>query len=73
MYSRQKGGHNGGVQTVIYIPNTKLIASGSSDDMIKIWNYETGECLNTLLGHSYTIKSLKYIENTRLIVSGSED
>ena len=58
---------------MIYIPNTKLIASGSRDKTIKVWNYETGECLNTLEGHSSWIKSLAHIENTKLIVSGSGD
>jgi WD40 repeat protein len=30
---------------------TGLIASGSADDTVKIWNSSTGECLNTLKGH----------------------
>ena len=58
---------------MIYIPNTKLIASGSVDNTIKIWNYETGECLNTLSGHNSAIKSISSIENTKLLVSGSGD
>jgi WD40 repeat protein len=28
-----------------------LLASGSDDKMVKIWNPSTGECLNTLEGH----------------------
>lgn len=36
-----------------HILNTKLIMTCSSDTTyIKIWNYETGECVNTLYGHS---------------------
>jgi len=28
-----------------------LLASGSVDRKVKIWNSSTGECLNTLEGH----------------------
>ena len=73
MQSRHKDGNSREVETVIYISKIKLITSGSYDCTIKIWNYETGECLNTLLGHSNAIRSLTYIENTKLIVSGIKD
>ena len=33
--------HSNDVSSVIHIPNTKFIVSGSYDKTIKIWNYET--------------------------------
>ena len=53
--------------------NTKLILSGSRDKSIKIWNYETGELIHTLIGHNDTINSIIDIPNTKNIVSGSVD
>ena len=41
-------GHNSDVNSVIELLNTKFIASGSDDKTIKIWNYESGECISTI-------------------------
>jgi WD40 repeat protein len=34
----------------------KIIASGSADFTIKIWNLENNECINTLYGHTMPVK-----------------
>ena len=47
--------------------------SGSDDKTIKIWNYESNECICTLSGHSYSVNSVAHIEGTKYIVSGSRD
>ncbi len=31
--------HTNTVTSIVYIPNTKYIVSGSKDNTIKIWNY----------------------------------
>ena len=41
----------------------QLIVSGSFDNSIKIWDVETGECLNTLKGHSNGIRSVAFSHN----------
>ena len=56
---------------MIEILNTKLIASGSDDKTIKIWNYESGECISTLSGHTGLVTTLVYIPGLNFIVSGS--
>ena len=40
-------GHTGSAYTVIHIPDTKYIISGSGDKTLIIWNYETYEYINT--------------------------
>ncbi len=47
--------------------------SGSSDKTIKVWNYQSGECLHTLKGHTNEILSIASIPDTKFIVSGSTD
>ena len=44
-------GHTNLVYSIIHISGTKYIVSGSWDKSLRIWNYKTYECINTLLGH----------------------
>ena len=52
--------------------NNNIIASGSTDTKIKIWNIEQEECLFTLEGHAFTVIALIQGNNGNLI-SGSYD
>ena len=49
------------------------ILSGTYDDTIKIWDSETGNCLNTLNGHTHCITSVSFNYDGTRIVSGSFD
>lgn len=48
-----------------------LIVSGSSDNSIKIWNWEKGICINTIYGHTNWVNCLVYIHVADILVSGS--
>ena len=41
-------GHNSEVLSVAFGADDVIFASGSADETIKLWDAETGECLNTL-------------------------
>ncbi|KAI9055636.1 hypothetical protein LZ554_000580 [Drepanopeziza brunnea f. sp. 'monogermtubi'] len=62
-------GHRNGVMCLQFDDN--ILATGSYDSTIKIWNIETGECLRTLKGHTSGIRALQF-DDTKLI-SGSLD
>jgi WD40 repeat protein len=51
---------------------TYLIASGSFDKTIKIWNKNYGDLLWTLTGHDNLVKSVAF-DSTFLLASGSYD
>lgn len=51
----------------------RLIVSGSNDHSIKIWDAETAECLETLIGHSDQVLSVAFSNDNKLIVSGGSD
>jgi WD40 repeat protein len=58
---RSLAGHTGTISALIVLPNEKL-ASASNDGTIRIWNYETGDCLATLNNHD-AIHSLVAMPN----------
>ena len=41
-------GHNGAIFDLAFHPNSKILASASADETIKLWRVEDGERLDTL-------------------------
>ncbi|KXX78527.1 Vegetative incompatibility protein HET-E-1 [Madurella mycetomatis] len=66
-------GHSDWVRSVAFSPDSRLIASGSADKTIKIWDTATGRCTQTLEGHSDWVSSVAFSPDSRLIASGSDD
>ena len=64
-------GHAGNVYSLAVLEGGRL-ASGSRDQMIKIWDLATGACVATLEGHEDMVLSLAVLEGRRL-ASGSRD
>lgn len=50
-------GHSGPVWCMVKLDDT-LIATGSEDCMIKVWDWEYGDCVRTLLSHSNAVWGL---------------
>jgi len=49
-----------------------LLASGSYDRTVKIWDVTTGECIKTLTGHSDLVRSVTF-SSKGLLESGLDD
>ena len=64
-------GHTGVVFSLAALPSG-LLASGSSDKTIKIWDATALRCVATLTGHSDLVFSLAVLSSD-LLASGSED
>ena len=54
-------------------PDGKVIASGSHDNTIQLWDAQSGEVLNTLQGHKGWVLSIAYSPDGSKIASGSWD
>lgn len=66
-------GHSSWVTSVAISPNGQTLVSGSLDDKIKIWNFQTGELIQTLSGHSKAVNTVAISPNGQILVSGSDD
>ncbi|KAG8924517.1 hypothetical protein FRC02_010366 [Tulasnella sp. 418] len=66
-------GHDGQVQTVAYSPNGGLLASGSDDNRVIIWDSRTGAEIHSLEGHSAMVLAIAFSPDGNLIASGSHD
>ncbi len=51
----------------------QVLASGSEDNTIKVWNVRTGQLQRTLSGHQDTVRSLAMSADGRILASGSGD
>jgi WD40 repeat protein len=50
-----------------------MIASGSADKTIKLWNVLSGREMRTLTGHEYSVLSVAFSPDGKTVASGSED
>jgi WD40 repeat protein len=66
-------GHTSEVVSVAYNPNGKMLASGSSDKTIKLWDAASRRELRTLAGHTDNVTSVAFSPNGRMLASGSDD
>lgn len=66
-------GHRVSAQSTAFSPDGRLIASGSQDNTIKIWDSATGSEVLTLHGHKHGISSLAFSPDGKQILSGSYD
>jgi len=66
-------GHDHVVSTLAVSPNSQMLATGSYDRTIKLWNPATGQLRGTLTGHRGWITSLAFSADGQLLASGSHD
>ncbi|TEU17946.1 MAG: hypothetical protein E3J21_07060 [Anaerolineales bacterium] len=66
-------GHTDWVRSVTFSPDGSLLASGSADQTVRLWDVSTGQCLKTLQGHTYLVWSVAFSPDGCTLASGSQD
>jgi len=68
-------GHSGGVSSVAWNKDGTLLASGSWDKTVKIWDMSSGSLVEkcTLRGHSNWVASVAWSPDGKTLASGSAD
>jgi len=65
--------HSDQVYSVAFNHDGSQFISGSKDETIKIWDFNTSELLNTLQKHHATIYELTYTHDGNYIISGGDN
>ena len=64
---------SGPVYEATFSPDGKLIAAGSRDRMVRIWNASTGTLLHTLRGHTDRIYGVAFSPDGTTLAAASKD
>ena len=66
-------GHTADVWSVIFSPDGKTLASGSTDKSVMLWNTETGKRIGTFQAKVGVINTLSYSPDGKMLaVSGGD-
>lgn len=66
-------GHNNNIVTIAFSPDGKILATGSMDETVKLWDAATGRELRTFPGHAGGARSVAFSADGKILVSGGYD
>ena len=65
-------GHTASVTALVMLPDGSMLASGSADCSMRLWDVNTKSCVATLAGHTDAVTALAVLADGKL-ASGSQD
>ena len=66
-------GHTDNVWSVAFSPDGQMLASGSWDQTVRVWDVETEQLLHALTGHTHHVTSVAFSPDGQTLASGSWD
>ena len=61
------------INSIAITPDGKILASGSEDKTIRLWDLETFQIISTLTGHAQGVKSVAFSPDGTILATGSDD
>ena len=61
------------ITQVAFSPDSKILASGSLDHTVRLWDVQTGQQLKVLPGHTDWVYSVAFSPNGRILASAGTD
>ncbi len=61
------------VNSVVFNPDGDIIASGSGNGTIRLWNANTGNFIKYLVGHTKSVNSVAFSPNGKTLISAGVD
>ena len=66
--------HENGATVVLFHPlNEKQLISGGKDALLKRWNLETEEILQTVVAHTFAVYAIVSLQNGEILMTASRD
>lgn len=72
-YLKTLQGHSRSVYSIAFSPDGQILASGSADATVKLWNLFSFQEITTLRGHTSSIRTIAISSCNQILASGSTD
>jgi U3 small nucleolar RNA-associated protein 13 len=66
-------GHKRGVWTVKFSPTDRLVATGSGDKTVKLWNLDDFSCIKTFEGHTNSVLRVDFLPTGLQLATSASD
>ena len=68
-----KNGHSDTVYGIAFSPDNKMVATGSADKFVKVWELPTGKFVKSFEGHTHHVLDVGWMADGKLLASAGGD